>query len=103
MGGRFALYSSGETIAAAFDLAEVPELQPRYNVVPSQPVAVIRTCPFSAPPTWDTCNGLRGLLGGWLCPREPDDRRRPEARPEAPRGRSGEPVAAHRSRAPNHR
>jgi putative SOS response-associated peptidase YedK len=45
MCGRFALYSSGETIAAAFDLSEVPELLPHYNIAPSQPVAVIRTSP----------------------------------------------------------
>jgi putative SOS response-associated peptidase YedK len=45
MCGRFVLYSSGETIAEAFDEAEVPELLPRYNIAPSQPIAVIRTCP----------------------------------------------------------
>jgi hypothetical protein len=45
MCGSFVLYSSGKTIAEAFDLADVPELSPRSNIVPSQPVAVIRTCP----------------------------------------------------------
>jgi putative SOS response-associated peptidase YedK len=42
MCGRFVLYSSGETIAEAFDLTEVPELLPHYNVAPSQPVAAVR-------------------------------------------------------------
>jgi putative SOS response-associated peptidase YedK len=41
MCGRFVLYSSGETIAEYFDLAEVPELLPPYDVAPSQPVAVV--------------------------------------------------------------
>jgi putative SOS response-associated peptidase YedK len=45
MCGRFVLYSSGETVAEAFALAAVPELQPRYNIAPSQLVAKIRTCP----------------------------------------------------------
>ena len=45
MRGRFVLYSSGEPIADAFDLAEVLKMSPRYNVAPTQPVAVIRTCP----------------------------------------------------------
>jgi putative SOS response-associated peptidase YedK len=45
MCGRFALYSSGETLADAFDRSSVPELQPRYNVAPSQPVAVVRATP----------------------------------------------------------
>jgi putative SOS response-associated peptidase YedK len=44
MCGRFALYSSGEQIAEAFDLAEVPELFPRYNISPTNTVPVVRTC-----------------------------------------------------------
>ena len=42
MCGRFTLTKSGEEVAAAFGLDEVPELGPRYNVAPSQPVAVVR-------------------------------------------------------------
>ena len=42
MCGRFTLHSSGEVVAEAFDLLEVPQLQPRFNITPSQPVAVVR-------------------------------------------------------------
>src|SRR5262245_14694900 len=45
MCGRFVLYSSGEAIAEAFGMSSVLELQPRYNVAPSQPVAVVRATP----------------------------------------------------------
>jgi putative SOS response-associated peptidase YedK len=41
MCGRFALYSSGDEIARAFEV-EVPELFPRYNVAPTQQVAALR-------------------------------------------------------------
>jgi putative SOS response-associated peptidase YedK len=39
---RFLLFSSGEAIAEAFGRIEAPELQPRFNVAPSQPFAVVR-------------------------------------------------------------
>jgi putative SOS response-associated peptidase YedK len=42
MCGRFNLTASGEEIAEAFDLDETPELAPRYNIAPTQPVAVVR-------------------------------------------------------------
>jgi len=42
MCGRFNLTASGEEIAEAFELNEVPELAPRYNIAPTQPVAVVR-------------------------------------------------------------
>lgn len=42
MCGRFNLTASGEEIAEAFDLEDVPELAPRYNIAPTQPVAVVR-------------------------------------------------------------
>ncbi|MEM6837222.1 MAG: SOS response-associated peptidase [Cyanobacteria bacterium P01_C01_bin.120] len=41
MCGRFAQTQSGEAVATAFQLSVQPELQPRYNVAPSQPVSVI--------------------------------------------------------------
>jgi len=43
--GRFTLASPAETIASSFGLAdpeEVPELAPRYNIAPTEPVATIR-------------------------------------------------------------
>jgi putative SOS response-associated peptidase YedK len=42
MRGRFALYSSGEQIAEVFDLDEVPDVRPHYNVAPTQTVPVIK-------------------------------------------------------------
>lgn len=42
MCGRFNLTASGEEIAEAFDLEGTPELAPRYNIAPTQPVAVVR-------------------------------------------------------------
>jgi putative SOS response-associated peptidase YedK len=43
MCGRFTLHSSGEVVAEAFGLPDVPLLQPRFNITPSQPVAVVRS------------------------------------------------------------
>jgi putative SOS response-associated peptidase YedK len=42
MCGRFNLTASGEEIAEAFGLDESPELAPRYNIAPTQPVAAVR-------------------------------------------------------------
>lgn len=42
MCGRFNLTASGEEIAEAFDLEETSDLAPRYNIAPTQPVAVVR-------------------------------------------------------------
>lgn len=41
MCGRFNQTASGEEIAEAFSLDEAPELAPRYNIAPTQPVAVV--------------------------------------------------------------
>lgn len=40
MCGRFAL-KNPKAFKAAFDLKEVPDLLPRYNIVPSQDIAII--------------------------------------------------------------
>lgn len=42
MCGRYTLTTPGELIADVFDLSEPPEIQPRYNVAPTQEVAAIR-------------------------------------------------------------
>lgn len=42
MCGRFTLDISPQVIAKAFDLKELPSLEQRYNIAPSQQVAVIR-------------------------------------------------------------
>ena len=42
MCGRYTLLASPEAIRDQFGLAEVPELSPRYNIAPTQPVAAVR-------------------------------------------------------------
>jgi putative SOS response-associated peptidase YedK len=41
MCGRFNLHANPRAVASLFGLPTVPELAPRYNVAPSQPVAVV--------------------------------------------------------------
>ena len=41
MCGRFTLAADPRKLARAFDIPDVPELEPRYNVAPSQVVAVV--------------------------------------------------------------
>jgi putative SOS response-associated peptidase YedK len=40
--GRATLSASPEDLEAAFGLDEVPELPPRFNIAPTQPIAIIR-------------------------------------------------------------
>lgn len=42
MCGRFTLVAPGDAIAELFNLAETPDISPRYNIAPTQPVAGIR-------------------------------------------------------------
>jgi putative SOS response-associated peptidase YedK len=42
MCGRFTLHSTPEVLAKAFDLQELPDIEPRYNIAPSQIVATVR-------------------------------------------------------------
>ena len=42
MCGRFTLTSSPEVVADLFDLAEPPQLTPRYNIAPTQESPVVR-------------------------------------------------------------
>jgi putative SOS response-associated peptidase YedK len=42
MCGRFLLFSSGPRVAEEFDLTGFPELAPRYNIAPTQPVLAVR-------------------------------------------------------------
>jgi putative SOS response-associated peptidase YedK len=45
MCGRYVLRSRAEAIAEEFDLPDVPLLEPRYNIAPTQPVAAVRIDP----------------------------------------------------------
>ena len=47
MCGRYTLKAPREAIAEAFDLADVPQLLPRYNITPTQRVPVVRLNPAS--------------------------------------------------------
>lgn len=63
MCGRFNQTASGEEVAEAFSLDAAPELAPRYNIAPTQPVAVVSLQPKT---------GRRGLaqLRWGLVPRD---------------------------------
>ncbi len=41
MCGRFTLTTPGEALAEQFELATVPELEPRYNIAPGTPIAAL--------------------------------------------------------------
>ena len=49
MCGRFSLTQSVATLSDAFDLDELPEWQPRYNIAPTQTVLAIAALPDKAP------------------------------------------------------
>lgn len=42
MCGRFSLSTPAQTLAEIFEVANVPELQPRFNIAPSEAIAAIR-------------------------------------------------------------
>jgi len=42
MCGRFTLTDPDADLAVQFDLPEIPDMKPRYNIAPSQPVAAVR-------------------------------------------------------------
>ena len=48
MCGRFTLTDPDADLAVQFNLPEIPDMQPRYNIAPTQPVAAVRLAPESA-------------------------------------------------------
>ncbi len=72
MCGRFNQTASGDEVAEAFGLDDAPELAPRYNIAPTQPVAVVGVQPKTgrrglASLRWglvprDALGGERGLI-----------------------------------------
>jgi putative SOS response-associated peptidase YedK len=42
MCGRFTLTAPAETVATQFELPDVPAMEPRYNIAPTQPVVAVR-------------------------------------------------------------
>ncbi len=49
MCGRYTLSSSSDEIALLFDLSDLPQVLPRYNVAPTQEAAVVRVAAPGAP------------------------------------------------------
>jgi putative SOS response-associated peptidase YedK len=63
MCGRFTLIADGEAIAGLFQLEDVPQLAPRYNIAPSQPIAAVRVAPDSG--RRELTHFSWGLIPGW--------------------------------------
>ncbi|PSB54255.1 hypothetical protein C7B61_22460, partial [filamentous cyanobacterium CCP1] len=66
MCGRFTLSQSAEALAIAFDLEEVPPVPPRYNIAPTQPIAVVRSLTHSSTTSERELTYLSwGLVPSW--------------------------------------
>ncbi|MEM7131967.1 MAG: SOS response-associated peptidase [Chloroflexota bacterium] len=63
MCGRFTLRAPSDAIAALFDLPEEPMIADRYNIAPTQPVAVVRMNPGTGKREWT--HALWGLIPSW--------------------------------------
>jgi putative SOS response-associated peptidase YedK len=49
MCGRFSLATPPDVLAQQFEIPEVPELEPRYNIAPTQDVPIVRVTDGAAP------------------------------------------------------
>jgi len=65
MCGRFTLRSPAAAVAEQFALPEVPPLAPRFNIAPSQPVAVVRLAPNTPQPRRELVLLRWGLIPAW--------------------------------------
>lgn len=63
MCGRFTLTASPEAVQAHFQLPDAPQLAPRYNIAPTQPVAIVR--PSSNRETREWAHVQWGLIPSW--------------------------------------
>jgi putative SOS response-associated peptidase YedK len=63
MCGRYTLTSSGEDLALAFELPELPFVPPRYNMAPTQEAAVVRVLEPGGPRRLDPLKW--GLIPFW--------------------------------------
>jgi putative SOS response-associated peptidase YedK len=60
---RYCLTSPPDSVRALFGLSDIDPFPPRYNIAPSQPVAIIRTGAAGVP----ECALVRwGLIPGWV-------------------------------------
>ena len=65
MCGRFTLRAPASVVAAQFGLFEMPPFAPRFNVAPTQPVAVVRCSPGQAEPQRELVWLRWGLIPSW--------------------------------------
>lgn len=63
MCGRFTLTASPDQLASLFELPQEPVVVPRYNIAPTQPVAVVRMSPQNASREWALT--YWGLVPSW--------------------------------------
>jgi putative SOS response-associated peptidase YedK len=63
MCGRFSLATPEHLLAELFRLLHTPPIAPRYNIAPSQPVAVVRTGPVGTRREMALCRW--GLVPSW--------------------------------------
>ena len=70
MCGRTSLASSDDDLREVFGLAEVPVMQPRYNICPTDPIAAIRTAGVLENLRWGLIpwftTGPRDVGGKWI-------------------------------------
>jgi putative SOS response-associated peptidase YedK len=65
MCGRFTLRAPASVVAAQFGLFEMPPFTPRFNIAPTQPVAVVRYAPEQAEPQRELVWLRWGLIPSW--------------------------------------
>lgn len=63
MCGRFTLSQSAEAIASVFQLNQVPTLEPRYNIAPTQPVSTVLQTTAQKEPQFQMLRW--GLIPAW--------------------------------------
>lgn len=75
MCGRYALGTPDDDLTELFDLPEVPSLEPRDNIAPTQPVAVVRLAEARGCATSNAALGSDSLLVPGPGYGGPDDQR----------------------------
>jgi putative SOS response-associated peptidase YedK len=63
MCGRFTLTATPKAIAETFQVPELPGLEPRYKIAPTQPAAIVR--PVAGSPGRELALVRRGLIPSW--------------------------------------
>ena len=74
MCGRYVLEVTPGEVAGMFDLDDVPDFAPRYNIAPTQPILIVRHRDVpegSNRPPREAINARWGLVPGWV--KDPED------------------------------